>query len=187
MTKKKKHIDEDLDMRVPPKLSADLNTIFKPQFTIPPEVDRAVMERANRHFVKRHRRSRLLRWAGSVAAAAAIIIFAFVLDSTKRSGQTVSHPEYSLTKESVQSVSSPDYSLSREAGPTVSSLSNIVAQTDIDRNGRVDILDAFKLARRIEIASGSAADLDINGDGLANYDDVDAVALAAVSLNKGVL
>ncbi|MHC4229665.1 MAG: dockerin type I domain-containing protein, partial [Planctomycetota bacterium] len=57
---------------------------------------------------------------------------------------------------------------------------------DIDQNGRVDILDAFKLARQIELAGSTEAILDINGDGLVNRDDVDMVALAAVRLDKGV-
>jgi len=157
MTKKKKHFDEDLDLRVPPKLSADLNTLFKPQFSVPPEVDRAVIDRANRHLVQRLRRHRLLRWAGPVAAAAAIIIFAFVLDFTKEHGQTVSLLSYA------------------------------VAQTDIDQNGRVDILDAFKLARHIESAEGTEARWDINGDGMVDRKDVDSVAFAAVRLDKGVL
>jgi hypothetical protein len=65
---------------------------------------------------------------------------------------------------------------------------------DIDRNGRVDILDAFKLARQIESAGRTEANLslreqgwDMNGDGLVNRNDVDLVASAAVRLDKGVL
>ena len=187
MTEQKKHFDDDLDLRVPPKLSADLNTIFKPQFTIPPEVDRAVMDRTNRHFIKRLRRRRLLRWAGPAAAAAAVIIFAFVLDFTKRSGQIVPSPEHPLTTESGQSAPRPTYSLSREAGRTVSSLRYGLAQTDIDRNGRVDILDAFKLARHIESAESTEARWDINGDGMIDRKDVDSIAFAAVRLDRGVL
>jgi len=59
-------------------------------------------------------------------------------------------------------------------------------RADIDRNGRVDIIDAFRLARHIESASPTKRKWDINGDGLVNRDDVDKVALAAVRLNKGV-
>ena len=187
MTEKKKHFNEDLDLRVPPKLSADLNTIFKPKFSVPPEVDRAIMDRANRHFVKRLRRRRVLRWAGPAAAAPAVIIFAFVLDFTKRSGQIVPSPEHPLTTESGQSAPRYDYSLSREAGPTVSSLRYGLSQTDIDRNGRVDILDAFKLARHIESAEGTEVRWDINHDGLVDRKDVDSVAFDAVRLDRGVL
>jgi len=176
MTDKKEQFDEDFDLRVSPKLSADLNTLFKPQLSVPPEVDRAIMDQAHRRFVRRQStRSgrRLLRWAGSIAAAAAVIIFAFSLNLTQK------------------------------PGPTTTSSFIVEAQAvDIDRNGRVDILDAFKLARHIESADRSKTNLspvsstgqalrrqgwDINGDGLVNRNDVDLVALAAVRLDKGVL
>ncbi len=160
MTEKKGHFDEDLDLKVSPKLSEDLNTLFKPHFSVPPEVDRAVMDQAHRRFVRRQRRSRLFRRAGSIAAAAAVIIFAFSLN------------------------------LIEKPGPTTSRSVLVEAQAlDIDRNGRVDILDAFKLARHVESAENTEKRWDINGDGLVNSNDVDLVALAAVRLdkNKGVL
>ncbi|MHC4567565.1 MAG: dockerin type I domain-containing protein [Planctomycetota bacterium] len=139
MTERTGHFDEDLDAGVSTKLSADLEALFEPQLSVPPEIDRAVLDRASRHFAGRH-----AMW--KVAAAAAVVIFAFSLNLTDK-------PE----------------------------------PADFDRNGRVDILDAFKLAKQIEVASNSTANLDINGDGLINRDDVDTVALAAVSLDKGVL
>jgi hypothetical protein len=168
MTERKEHFDEDFDLRVSPKLSADLNTLFKPQFSIPPEVDMAVMDQANRRLVRRDRR-RVFRGAHlwRIAAAAAVIIFAFSLDLTQKPGPT------------------SDSSLTVEA-----------RAVDIDRNGRVDILDAFKLARHVESANYTQQDLspvssyggwDINGDGLVNRDDIDEVAYAAVRLDKGVL
>lgn len=160
MTEKKEHFDEDLDLKVSPKLSEDLNTLFKPHFSVPPEVDRAVMDQAHRRFVRRQRRSRLFRRAGSIAAAAAVIILAFSLNLTEK------------------------------PGPTTSRSVLVEAQAlDIDRNGRVDILDAFKLARHVESAENTEKRWDINGDGLVNSNDVDLVALAAVRLdkNKGVL
>jgi len=59
----------------------------------------------------------------------------------------------------------------------------IIAHEDIDRNGHVDILDAFTLARQIE--TGKALNLDINGDGVVDRQDIDAVAAKAVRLEKG--
>jgi len=59
----------------------------------------------------------------------------------------------------------------------------IIAREDIDRNGHVDILDALTLARQIEM--GSALNLDINGDGIVDRRDIDAVAAKAVKLEKG--
>ncbi len=58
---------------------------------------------------------------------------------------------------------------------------------DIDRNGTIDILDAFALARQIESNNQLNDKWDMNGDSLVNQADVDAVALYAVRLNEGVL
>ena len=148
-------------MRIPSKLSADLKAFFEPQVGVPPEVNRAVMDRAHQHFagIKPDKgRLQLIHWAWRIAAAAAVIIFVFSLDLTKQTGPTTDR--FSLSK--TQAV-------------------------DIDRNGRVDILDAFKLAKHIESPGPAETGWDINGDGLIDRSDVDVVALAAVRLDKGVL
>jgi hypothetical protein len=154
MTENKVHFDEDLDLRISPKLSEDLNTLFEPQFSVPSELDRAIMDRANQCLAQRHWRHRVFRHISiwRIAAAAAVIIFAFSLNLTKKPGPTTSR------------------SVLAEA-----------QAVDIDRNGRVDILDAFKLARHIESADAEKK-WDINGDGFVNRKDVDLVASAAVSL-----
>lgn len=159
MTEKDKHFDEDLDLKVPPKLSADLNALFKPQLGVPPEVDRAVMDRAYMHFAAMQpgQGKRRIHWAWRIAAAAAVVIFAFSLDLTKQAGPTKQH-----------------------------ALMSKMQAVDIDRNGRVDILDAFKLAKHIETAGTVEKEWDINGDGVIDSRDVDMVAHAAVRLDKGV-
>ena len=161
MTERKEHFDENLDLGISSKLSADLNALFQPQVGVPPEVDRAVMERAHKHFAPlqsgKDKRLRI-HWGWRIAAAAAVIIFAFSLDLTKQTGPTTD--SFSLSK----------------AQPT-----------DIDRNGRVDILDAFKLARHIESDGRTETEWDFNGDGLIDHSDVDVVANAAVRLDKGIL
>ena len=55
-------------------------------------------------------------------------------------------------------------------------------RADVDRSGRVDILDAFALARRIQ--QGTAAGFDLNRDGVVDKLDVDLVAAQAVRLRK---
>ncbi|NQT01812.1 MAG: hypothetical protein HQ580_07315 [Planctomycetes bacterium] len=159
MNEETKHFDEDSDLRVSQKFSEDFNILFKPQFSVPPEVDRAVMDRAYQRFTPKHWRHRILQHISiwRIAAAAAVIIFAFSLNLTQKSGPTTSQ------------------SLLVEA-----------RAVDIDRNGRVDILDAFKLARYIESAEHTEKKWDVNGDGLVNGNDVDLVASAAVCLDKGV-
>jgi len=183
MTKRNEHFNEDSDLRISSKLSADLKALFEPQVGIPPEVDRAVMDRASKHFAamqsgqgklwrgrpglasrwhlasgkKQGQDALATHWGWRIAAAAAVIIVAFSLDLTK------------------------------QPKPTKDSLSVVEAQAeDIDQNGRVDILDAFKLARHVETADRTEKEWDFNGDGLINRSDVDVVAFAAVRLDKGV-
>jgi len=158
--------DEKILLKVTDRLSDDLKTLFKPQLPVPPEVDRAVMDQAHRHLVRKSRPRRLLRWVAPTAAAAAIIILVFMLEPSKQ-------------RSPVQ--------LPVKTKDIRSSLALAVIPADIDLNGRVDILDAFKLARHIESTPHPDAKWDINGDGLVNRDDVDSVAFAAVRLDKGVL
>ena len=160
MSEETKHFDENLDLRVSPKFSEDLNILFKSQFSIPPEIDRAVLDRAHQHFTPKHWGHRILLHINiwRIAAAAAVIILAFSLNLTQKPGPTTSQ-----------------------------SLLGEARAVDIDRNGRVDILDAFKLARYVESPERTEKKWDINGDGLINSNDVDLVASAAVRLDKGVL
>ncbi len=60
------------------------------------------------------------------------------------------------------------------------------AKVDVDRNGRIDILDAFTLARHVQRAEKDGGKWDFNEDGYIDRKDVDIVAFAAVSLDKGV-
>ena len=56
------------------------------------------------------------------------------------------------------------------------------AREDINRDGRVDVLDAFALARRIDTGGTLDPGWDINGDGHIDRVDVNAIAARAVSL-----
>ncbi|MEJ2704950.1 MAG: dockerin type I domain-containing protein [Sedimentisphaerales bacterium] len=156
------HFDENVNVRVSSKLSTDLNVLFEPRRPVPPEVDRAVSDKIRRHLVIQQPvedKRRRFRWAAlwKVAAAAAVVIFAFSLDLTERPKSTTERP------------------------------GRAAQAADIDLNGRVDILDAFRLAQQIKNADQVKSTWDMNGDGLVDDSDVDMVALAAVRLDKGVL
>ncbi|MFW9893986.1 MAG: dockerin type I domain-containing protein [Candidatus Thorarchaeota archaeon] len=73
MNNEEKHFDEDLELRVSDKLSADLNNLYKTNMTIPPEVDRAIMDRAYQKIIHRHKKHRIFRWSACAAAAVAVI------------------------------------------------------------------------------------------------------------------
>ena len=57
-----------------------------------------------------------------------------------------------------------------------------VRPEDVNADGRVDILDAFALARRLQASAGAQARWDFNHDGVVDAADVDWLARAVVSL-----
>ncbi len=59
------------------------------------------------------------------------------------------------------------------------------AREDINQDGRVDILDAFALARRLQQGAVLRPLFDFNGDGVVDQKDIDAVAARAVKLGGG--
>lgn len=162
MNDKHRHFDNDPDLTVAPRFSEDLGQLFAPDRPIPASVDRAVAEAARRHLPQPRPRIWKLRWTVPAAAAAVILV-------------GVSHwwlPARSTTQTALES---------RPQAVAVS-----LPKADIDRNGTVDILDAFTLARHIESKQPVEPAWDFNGDGLIDRRDVDTVAQVAVRLNKGV-
>lgn len=156
MNDEHKHPQNDLGKKVKPEFSRDLKALFSPNSSVPGRVDRAIAEAARTHLTRPARKLWWLKWTVP-ATAAAVIALACVLWT----GQ----------------------------GPAPHPMADIVASapaTDIDRNGKVDILDALKLARHVESAPSADRAWDINGDGAVDNLDVDAVAFAAVRLDKGV-
>jgi hypothetical protein len=58
------------------------------------------------------------------------------------------------------------------------------AREDLNRDGLIDIRDAFQLARELESGRAQAPALDFNGDGAVDRADADAIAAEAVSLAR---
>lgn len=56
---------------------------------------------------------------------------------------------------------------------------------DLNGDGVVDMLDAFALAREIQLNPASHPQLDLNRDGVVDERDVNALAARAVSLEQG--
>jgi hypothetical protein len=59
------------------------------------------------------------------------------------------------------------------------------AREDLNRDGQVDVLDAFQLARGLKSGETSAAASDLNGDGVVDGRDAEVIAVRAVKLEKG--
>lgn len=58
------------------------------------------------------------------------------------------------------------------------------AREDLNHDGKVDILDAFALAREIKSSAHVSSTLDLNGDGVVDGRDVALIAAHAVQLKK---
>ena len=158
MVKRNGQFDENSGLKVSEEFRADLGNLFKPRHKIPSEVDRAILDKASGKLIRPRRRHSIIRRIGIIAATAAVVIFAFSLDLSRKPRQST----------------------------PVSYFAEAVS-ADIDQSGRVDILDAFKLARQIESVANVDTNFDMNGDGFVNRGDVDFIAKAAVRLDKGVL
>ena len=59
------------------------------------------------------------------------------------------------------------------------------ARWDLNHDGRVDILDAFALARQVKQGGARNLQWDVNGDGVVDERDVAAIAARAVELDRG--
>jgi len=128
---------------------------------VPPQVDEAILGKARQHMARRRRAWMVLRRAGLIGTAAAAAVGLAVLIWKPWHGQG-----------------------GRSAEP-LSARVALLDPKDIDRNGRVDILDAFSLARQVKAGGQLQRVQDVNGDGVIDEKDVDAVAMAAVSLKGG--
>ena len=59
------------------------------------------------------------------------------------------------------------------------------AVEDINRDGQIDILDAFALARNVKQGISSDKNLDLNGDGVIDEKDVATISAHAVKMERG--
>jgi hypothetical protein len=59
------------------------------------------------------------------------------------------------------------------------------ALEDLNRDGQIDILDAFVLARQVKQGDSPDKRLDLNGDGVIDEKDVATIAAHAVKLETG--
>jgi hypothetical protein len=146
------------DPGLPPRLVEDLTELYKPPAGVPREVDDEILFAAKEQLGNTRR---AWQW-GLVGVIAATIALVFGIELIMQPRRPAPRTE-----------------------PYVRSPAPAIMCEDIDLSGRVDILDAFLLARRIETGSGTRPEWDVNKDGRINKADVDAVALTAVRLNGG--
>jgi len=161
MIRQTPHSEDDSQLDVPKALKDDLALLYGSGVPVPPQLDEAILGLARQHMARRRRSWMVLRRVGLVGTAAAAAVGLAVLVWKPWHGR-----------------------VDRPAAPMAVS-ATLLDPNDIDRNGRVNILDAFSLARQVQAGGHLNGVQDINGDGVIDDNDVDAVAMAAVSLKGG--
>jgi hypothetical protein len=157
--------DDDL----PDGLARELRATYGRTPAVPASVDVAVLREARAGFARR-RRFRLaarVAAAGGAAAAAAAVLALGLPGLLKPGGP----PDVANTQPATNATH-----LLMVASPP--------AAEDVDRDGKVDILDAFVVARLIEARETADRAYDVNGDGAVDRADVDRIALAAVDTSR---
>ena len=145
----------DNEASLPKGLREALGDMYGKTVSVPAELDDRILGAARTAYAQRRRRWTAARWCGAGLAAAAAVVLALRV--------FVTHPPKS-----------------REA----MSPSRQVAQLgDVDHNGRVDILDAYIVARKIARHEPLDPAWDVNGDGVVDQEDVDLIAHMAVRVS----
>lgn len=135
-----------------------------PEAPIPPERDAAILDIADQ--AARHIRGRRRRFqAIPLVAAAAALVLVFATWSLMTSSQTRS---------------------GQDTGPlVVSNQDDIPAKgpADVNRDGTIDILDAFLVARTVRDRDELPDEWDFNGDGAVDQGDAEWLGQSAVSVS----
>ena len=146
---------EDGGLEAPPRLAVAFRNLPQERIFIPATLDEALLGEARRRLTKRVRGR--FGWLGLRLwlPAAAVIMFVGLL-------------AYLLSGTFLRAPRQP-----------------LLVREDLNHDGRVDILDAFALARTLKSGDSLDRRLDINGDGVVDERDVATIAAQAVRLQKG--
>lgn len=156
MNEQSEHHKDEQTLRAPLKIESAFRELRGEQIFVPPRVDCAVLEAARRHLSGREERPAF--WFRRWLFWPGIATACALLGW--------------LTHHAV-----------RPFAP--STAPGAFALEDINRDGRVDILDAFALARQVRLGSEHEVTLDFNGDGVVDERDAEWLAARAVVLEKG--
>ena len=139
------------------RLVEALGGLYRRDIPVPADVDRAVLGEARAAYLRR-RRFWVARRAGAAAAAVAAAVAVVVYVYVERDRGT----------------------------PRPVAVRQAAVAGDVDGSGRVDILDAFLLARKVEGGTAATPGEDVNGDGVVDRADVERVAALAVRVGEAV-
>ena len=170
---------------VPAKLVADLKGLHKEHIFVPPKVDESILNAAREHLGETSGKISepeiapqpwILQWTPWAAAAACLMLLLFL----SFPGGKQNSPS-DLTKASISAEEAAPRQPLLSPAPVAAKISS----KDINKDGQVDILDAFALASRMEAGAAHQDQWDMNDDGQVNQADVDEISAVAVKLEPG--
>jgi Dockerin type I domain len=171
--------NKDENLEAPPRLVAALRQLPREPVFVPPTLDEGLMKAARQHLGRSEKKRmgwfRLLPWSVATAGLAAVLFLVYPRSNEFRIG-----PTFSRSTKSVQRGSENN----GESGVQWQSHGPADVREDLNGDGKVDILDAFMLAKKLQGAPTSDLQLDVNGDGVIDRRDVETIAAHAVSLEK---
>lgn len=168
-------------LEAPPRLIAALKGLRRESVFVPPTIDQSLIKAARQQLVRTEKKKspwfRLLPWTvvATGFAAAVLVGYPYAKDFLGLGGRRF---ERSANLDGRRS-ETPNEPGIRAQHPGFTSL-----REDLNRDGEVNILDAFMLARKLQNPAPVDPNLDVNGDGVIDQRDVDTVAAHAVSLEK---
>jgi hypothetical protein len=174
-----RHRDEELE--APAKLVSALRQLPRDPVFVPPTLDEALMKVARQHLGRPEKRRiswfRLIPWTVATAGLAAVVLLAYphAKEFLGTGGSTLGRSTKAAQRGSENTGESPFQPHSD--GPAY-------IREDVNRDGQVDILDAFMLAKKLQGSRLSDPNLDLNDDGVIDHRDVETIAAHAVSLEK---
>ena len=172
---KRNQSQPDQEPKAPAKLVTDLKDLHKEHIFVPPKVDQSILNAARKQLGETSRepveqeaaaQPWSPQWAPWAAAAASLMLLLFLTLPGEK------HTSPSASAEEVAPKQKP-------SNPTTKA--TMISRKDINKDGQVDILDAFTLASRIQTGA-IEENWDINGDGQVNQADVEEISAFAVKL-----
>ena len=160
--------------QLPHEVVAALRDRYGPENRVPESLDNVILTDAAEHLrtispptpIQPTKRRKMWIAASTGSLAAAMLLFVMWPDGVQQPPM----PSEQVVASRAADVSEADAD------------SFVLDSKDIDQNGSVDILDAFALARTVQTNESDLSRWDQNGDGQTDQDDINLIAMTAVTL-----
>jgi hypothetical protein len=166
------HRHKSDEANAPAKLVAALAHLHREQVVVPPSVDEAILAEAKKYLGTIGRRRAGAKLAAVVRAVS--LALSGLVEARRRNWLRLAP----------WAAASAAVLLATWLVQTVAKSGAAASAEDLNRDGQVDILDAFALARGLQHGETPSPRLDLNGDGVIDQRDVEVLAHDAVSLDR---